>query len=483
MARRFPHLILILFLTGLSLSACLPAPEPVEPAPLETAVERTRPALPTLIPTPIPEPTATVTPEFLVPLERLDEIKILLWHPWVGELAREVDALVDNFNQTNEWGIHVMVQRSGSSMALAQDFEQALPASQRPHILIAPSEQLNFWYQNGRRLRVLNDFISDPLWGLSEQQRAAYSLVFWQQDQIDGLQLGIPAQRSARVFFYNLSWASELGFSRPPATLEDFRQQACAAAAANNAGGVRDNYNTGGWMVDTDGLTVYAWFKAFGLDNPLQGDPPRLSFQQPAALEALRYLRGMLDDGCAWFSRSPAYDEQFAQRRALYYSGSLLDLPLQTRTMQRMASEDAWALLPFPSADGSRPTVIVSGLSYGIASAAPEEELAAWLFVRWMSSAENQHRLLLRGGGLPLTSTAASLSEDIRRLYPQWGPALQWIPIAQAAPTMSDWRAARFVIGDAAWYALQFYVQPEQFADILVQIDETIREVTDETSR
>jgi multiple sugar transport system substrate-binding protein len=469
---------LVFVAAAMILAACQPVPVPSDPIPALTPVESTRPSLPTPIQPTAATPTQTATPEFLVPLEQLDEVKITLWHPWVGELAQEIDQQVDHFNQTNEWDIHVMVKRSGSSMALAQQFEQAISAdAEVPDIVIAPSEHLQYWHERDEQIVVLNDLLSDPVWGLSEQQRAGFPFVFWQQDQTEGLQLGIPVQRTARVFYYNLTWASELGFARPPGTLEEFKNQACAAAAANNAGGVRDNYNTGGWIVDTDGLTTYAWLKSFGLDNPFQSDPPHFAFDQPATQQAFEFLRGMLDEGCAWFSRSPASDEQFALRRALFYSGDLLDLPMQTRTMERMESQDVWMLIPFPGFVSDRPTVIVNGLSYGILKSTSEAELAAWLFVRWMNDSEIQYNLLQVGGGLPVTSASANMAEDLRRQYPQWGPALQWIPIAQAAPTVSDWRVARFVIDDAAWYALQFYVEPDQIAAIPAQIDATIQEV------
>ena len=136
-------------------------------------------------------------------------------------------------------------------------------------------------------------------------------------------------------------------------------------------------------------------------------------------------------------------------------------------------------LLPFPGFVPNRPTVIVSGLSYGIIDSTPEQEMAAWLFVRWMNSSEIQASLLQAGGGLPVSSAAAEMTEEFRRQYPQWGPALQWIPIAKAAPTVSDWRVARFVLEDGAWYALQFFVEPERIPAILTQIDETIREVVE----
>lgn len=471
--------LILLLLAGLLVAACQPALNPGEPATPTPAVETTRPSLPSPFPTPLPTLAPTATPQFLVPLVQLKGLQIRFAHPWIGEVSHQLDLLVDRFNQSNEWGIHVIVQRPGSSMALAQQVEEQADSA-TPNIIIAPSEHLLYWHENGDRVVLLNELISDLAWGLSEQQRADFPLVFWLQDQSDGNQLGIPVQRSPRVIFYNLSWGSELGFSRPPVTLEDLKTHACAAAQANNTDQVRTNDGTGGWLIDTDGLTAYSWMKATGLANPLQGDPARLVFEQPETLAAFEYLRGLVDEGCAWFGRSPATYEYFANRDTLFYTTSLLDLPLVTSTMARMNSDDVWTVLPFPGSD--RPTVIVSGVSYSLLRSDPQRELAAWLFLRWMITTDTQLALLEAGGGFPVSASSASLANAYRQRYPQWGPALQWIPIAQAAPISGDWRVARFILEDAVWQSLQSYVTAEQIPSILGQLDDTIREVIQVTT-
>ncbi len=464
---------LLLVLFGWLVAAC----SPVLPPPAEETtpqVTRTRPVMPTLIQTPTPTPAYTPTADALAALRGL-EIRLL--YPWTGQLAAALEQAVRDFNQNNEWGIVVRAESSGSSMVLAQRLETPQPQSVLPDLIIAPSEHLLYWHTYGNRIRPLNDFLLDPRWGLSEARRADFPLAFWQQDQAAGQQIGIPALRAPRVFFYNLTWASELGFSRPPESVDDFRQHACTAARANNSDNTGSNDGTGGWMVDTDGWTIYAWLRSFGLTNPLQGEPPRLSFSQPQTLQAAEFLRGMVDEGCAFFGRiSP--EEAFATRRALYFSASMLDIPVLTATMQRLGSEDVWMVLPFPA--GDRPVVVVGGLSYGILRSQPERELAAWLFIRWMTEAEVQAALLQAGGGYPLGAASATLSQEVmRQKYPAWGPTLQWIPIAQPLPPSGEWRFARFILEDAFWQVLQYYVPVAQIPTVLNQIDPTIREVVE----
>jgi len=110
----------------------------------------------------------------------------------------------------------------------------------------------------------LNLYLNDPTWGLGKDTIADIPPIFFAQDNVDGNQLGLPAQRSARFLFYNETWAHELGFDTPPTTADEFRQQACAANASYRNDSDPQNDGYGGWIVDTHWQTTYSWLLAFG---------------------------------------------------------------------------------------------------------------------------------------------------------------------------------------------------------------------------
>ena len=468
--------VLLVLIAVLLVTACQQSGVPLvvptqSTSQMEPSAEQTQPA-PQSTPT---NPAPTATPAYLVPLADLNGLKLIFSHPWTGDTAGVVDQLVDSFNQSNEWGIHIMVRRAGSSMALADRVESGTLEAEYPQVVAAPSEHLLSWLENGNLVLPLNALIADPYFGLTEQQRADFPLVFWQQDQSGGSQVGIPAQRDMPVIFYNETWAAELGFAEPPTTADDFKAQACAAAFVNSHDRFAANDGTGGWIVNTDGLVVYSWFKSFGLEGELAGDPLQFHFNQLATQNAFTFVRSMLDESCAWFSRTTASNEYFANRQALFYTGYLTDLALQTKTNTRLKRQDSWTILPFPA--GERPVTVVSGLSYGVLRSSEAQETAGWLFVRWMSQPENSAKLLAAGGGLPVSAAAADLARAQMDINPQWAQTLQWIPTMQSAPPVAGWRIARFVLQDAFWQSLQSYVPVEGFPLILEQIDAMIVEV------
>ncbi len=89
--------VLFLFL----LAACQPAP---------IHLTATPPAQATITPQP------TITPQALskigVTEESLKGITIQVWHPWYGVEANLFESEVDEFNQTNQWGIVIPLSDS-----------------------------------------------------------------------------------------------------------------------------------------------------------------------------------------------------------------------------------------------------------------------------------------------------------------------------------------------------------------------------------
>ena len=77
----------------------------------------------------------------------------------------------------------------------------------------------------------LTDYVNDPKYGLSDGDIKDIPSIFWDQDEVGGKRLGMPAERSARFLLYNASWARELRFNSAPVTTDDFQKQACAAHA------------------------------------------------------------------------------------------------------------------------------------------------------------------------------------------------------------------------------------------------------------
>jgi multiple sugar transport system substrate-binding protein len=407
----------------------------------------------TLKVTSTPEPLSTIQPALL----RGQEVQF--WHAWKGAQKSTLEALVQEFNETNTWGIQV---EPTSFLDLDELWKQITIASQSGH---APQIASGYLHQilslDARQPVVdLSAYVNDPQWGLTPDEQADFFPAFWQADMIENRRVGLPAARAGQVLYYNTSWAQELGFTQAPQTPEEFKEQACAAAKSNQQDGDVQNDGTGGWIISTQPASTLGWLKAFGVpvvDEELSG----YQFDTSQAEDAVSFLRELYDQGCAWLPESELAATDFADRRGLFMSGSTSDLAYQAQVMAQQKNPDQWTDLPFPSPSGD-PVLPVFGPSNTLLPSTPEAQLAAWLFLKWMAEPEQSARWSAATGTLPLQASAVQKIKDGMNSattgYPvQWSDAIELIPYAQSEPPFASWSKVRWAVLDATTQVFRDY--------------------------
>jgi multiple sugar transport system substrate-binding protein len=420
---------------------------------------------------------ATVTPQAANTLQVMNDppngAAIQVWYPWYGVEANLFQAQVDEFNQTNQWNIKVQAASQSDYNELFHNVESSLSTGSNPQLAIGLPEYESLWNTTGSVID-LTDYVSDSKYGLSAGDIKDIPSVFWNQDEVNGQRLGIPAERSARFLLYNESWARDLGFDAAPLTSDDFRKQACAAHLSMLKDNIRTNDATGGWLVDTQALTALSWLKAFG-GGVVEGNSYR--FLTPENISAFTFVKQLYDDGCAWTTTDPStvYDS-FANRKALFSTASLEELSDQMRAFAAANNSDEWSVLAFPGSSGSG--LYVYGSSYIVLKSTPQQQLAAWLFVRWMLSPENQAKWVEALGMFPLRASSLDLLTDYSTSHPQWKAAVAHLPYAQMEPQFASWRVVQVMLGDAFNNMFATNIPAGSVAKTLAQMDSTVRDLS-----
>ena len=443
------------------MSACTPVTETV------TSPTVTREASATVTPAATAIPVSTLGVE----AESLRGIVIMAWHPWFGVEASLFETQVADFNATNEWGIQVLTVGQSNYAELFNNVTASLAAPDKPDLVIGLPEHALFWDE---RTGVVNlaPYVSDSVWGLRADEIADFPSVFWEQDSVGDKRLGMPAQRTTRLIFYNQSWARQLGFSTPPATPEEFREQACKANESFRLNEDPQDDAFGGWLVDTDPMTAMSWMLAFG-GGPLEGEGYR--FLRPENIDAFRFAKMLAEDGCAFSLTETSTLDAFADRRALFVTGGLEDIAAQSRAFLTLSSSDEWTLIPFP---GKTETMAVYGSSFIVMPSDDASQLATWLFVRWILSTENQARWVSTTGMFPLRTSTLNLVADYAAAHPQWVEAVKLLPHGQGTPRFSSWRLIRLVMGDGFDFMFRVDMPVGQVAAILADMDKAVQDLT-----
>jgi ABC-type glycerol-3-phosphate transport system substrate-binding protein len=123
----------------------------------------------------------------------------------------------------------------------------------------------------------------------------------------------------------------------------------------------------------------------------------------------------------------------------------------------------------------------VYGSSFIVFQSDEVTQLASWLFIRWILSAENQARWVQSTGLFPLRNSTMPLLADYSASHPQWTDAVKLLPDAQNTPQLASWRVVKVMLEDGFRDMFDTIRHPDltdgQVPLILKQMDDTAQDL------
>ncbi len=455
---------------------------------------------PTLLPDIPPTPNEMTPSPLGVTAAELRDLTVTIWIPWTGSNEAVLQFILDEFNQSNRWGITAEVKgfegfgrldeamdaalRTSSSVdvpGLAPDIAGSTPdvPGSTPDVLLDYGYQARYWDENNLFVD-LRDYLDDPVWGFSANEKSDFYPDFWAEDVVHDeagspvKRLGIPYSRSAYVMFYNQSWGRDLGFSKPPTTIEELSAQACAAADELAQSGDKTSQGKGGWLVTPQPGTLVGWIRAFGgnITDP-SGSVYRLN--TPETRQAFETLKGLQKSGCAWLDANADIPSALAKRQALFAVGSLLDIATIENAFSQAGNQDEWQVIAFPS--NNKAVVSTYGPSLFITRSSPAKQLAAWLVIEWLVYPPQQADWVSTLEVYPTRKSAMNYLTGAISTNFQWAESLQLIPDAQSEPSLGSWRIMRWAFSDALTQVFDPQLQAEQIPTLVENLDNVAAEI------
>ncbi|MBG0770952.1 MAG: extracellular solute-binding protein [Anaerolineaceae bacterium] len=423
--------------------------------------------------TPAPRPTATPSRPIHLEVDGADlaGIVVRVVHPWVGEMAELLDSLAMQFSLSNEWDIWVEMESAGSESAVVDTLQADITQNDLPGIVIVPPAQLEPLDGQFYTVNLLN-YYNDAEWGLSVAEQADIPDVFLSAYRSDEMLSALPVAPQATLFFFNQTWAQELGYAGLPSTSTDLQKMFCDAAYQNNIDDVDRTDGTGGWLVNLDPNVLLSWYTAFG--GVLDSDS--LEFNNEAGQEAFGFLETLRTKGCAWESVNVDPYAYFAERLTILFAGNTGQIPYLKNWMASSGSEDLWTVAPFVGTGDS--SVVVDGPAMLMTANSAEIQMASWLFMKYLLTPEVQAKIAQTAYSIPVRESSLELMQNFAVQNPQWLLAYQFTSDAVAAPASETWGIKQWLLQDAVFQLLQLDVNDSIKAeDVLGQVDAMMDEL------
>ena len=345
-------------------------------------------------------------------------VTITYWHQYSGGATLEImGQLAEEFNATNEWGITVEANFQGGYGEIEQAMSGAILNRELPNLAAAYANAAANWNSEGVVVN-LNDYYNDATWGFSAEEAAGLNQGILNTGVLaNGSRVVWPNQISAQLLFLNLTMAAELGFDGVPSTLAEFRDLACAAAEHTGPNGE----DVQGFPFAGGSSEMESFIIAYGGDI-YDRETGLYTFNTPEVIAALSFVKGLFDDGCGYF-----FDQRYQNTGdfALYLNpmalSSTAGAPFVINDINTSVENGGvdleWVITTLPPVDaGGERTAQVFLPSISVLVSTPEEQLASWLFLKFLALVESQIIWASNTGYFPtMTGLSDSLSIDTFR--------------------------------------------------------------------
>ena len=352
--------------------------------------------------------------------------------------------MIAEFNATNAHKITVKGEYAGGYSDIYNKMIAAIAGGAKPDLVVAYQNNAAA-YQVSDALVDLNPYVSDKKWGLGDDIKDFFE-GFISQDvntQFGGKRLGFPPNRSMEVIYYNKTWLQETGTAEAPATWDAFFE-ACRKATDKAKG-------TYGYAISTDASNIFAQVISRG-GEIAKKDGTGYTYNTPEMKASMQFMKKLYDAG---YSRKigERYGDQtdFGNRKVMFTMSSTSGLAFYEQAVAAgKGGKFDWSVAAIPHTT-AKPTQNIYGASLSIPRTTPQRQLAAWIFVKWMSEPKQQARWVEVSGYFPVrNSTLASLG-DYTAKNPKFGDAFRLLQTStlKAEPPFAGYDVVRDVAGSA----------------------------------
>lgn len=395
-----------------------------------------------------------VQKQHAVSLESIDPTgqEIVFWYQHVRDREEALQEMIAQFNAGNPHKIKVRGEFAGSYGDIYNKMVVGLQGGAIPDLLVAYQGQaLEYYLADGTV--DLRPYIASEKWGLSEAQEADFVQAFMAQDRIrDGIQTGLPPNRSIEVIYYNVDWLRELGADGPPQTWDEFARLCRAARDAPFSGNLNQERSLG-FILDEDASRLAAMVFSRG-GNFLNSASDRYTLDTPEATASLQLMKELVADGSVEMMGERYGDQTaFNVGECLFILRSTSGLPFVQEGVGSGADFD-WDVAPPPHTT-TEPVVNFYGASISVGRTTPEQQLAAWLFLKWFTEPPQQALWVRASNYFPARLSTRDLLEDYFAANPRYRHAYELLDYGTPEPALAGYNGVRRMISKAVVKVVQ----------------------------
>ncbi|MGM0123331.1 multiple sugar transport system substrate-binding protein [Enterococcus sp. AZ194] len=321
-----------------------------------------------------------------------DDTTITFWHAMNGAQEEELTKVAKDFMKENP-KIKVELQNQSSYPDLQAKINSTLPS---PKDLPTITQAYPGWLWNASQDDMLVDlkpYMDDKTIGMDKENPIKPALL--EGAQIDGVQYGVPFNKSTEMLFYNKDMLDKYGV-KVPTTMEELKEAS------------KTIYEKSGKKVVGVGFDSLNNYYVIGMKNKGEEFGKDTKITSDASKEIINYYAEGVKDGYFRIAGSDKYlSGPFANEQVAMFIGSIAG--------ESFVAKDTEGKFVYDVAPRPEKINLQQGTDvYMFSNASNEERTAAYLFMKYLVSPEVQLDWAITTGYMPILDSVIS-SDDYQK--------------------------------------------------------------------
>ncbi|HOZ49685.1 MAG TPA: extracellular solute-binding protein [Candidatus Hydrogenedentes bacterium] len=372
----------------------------------------------------------------------VDETAAVFWDRQTTETAELLRTLVDDYNAGRPQDLlPVKLEHVGGYTDIFRKVSASIQARALPAMAVGYQSMTSEYVQAGAVV-ALDAFVQDPAVGFAPEDLGDFFPVVLETNRysdFDNAMYSFPFCKSALMMFFNKKVLADAGIEAPPVTWEEFFAQ-CRQ--------VKEKTGKHAYAVSVDCSTIDGFVYSMGGDVI---DGQTTLFDQIASVRVFELFEALAKEELAYQISPGTYDDETALAHneiAFMFRSSSARTSIQ---MLMEGDDDRWGMTRIPQADPANPRTVLYGPNICVFNTTPEQQRAAWAFIKYFTSAETGVKWALGTGYLPIRKSAAK-DPQMQAFWDEWAynrAAFDCLEFAKSEPTVAGWQEVRLLVEKA----------------------------------
>ncbi|MBI2887655.1 MAG: ABC transporter substrate-binding protein [Chloroflexi bacterium] len=390
-----------------------------------------------------PAPPPSAAPVAANPVDSVEikgPVELVFWHRQTGDSEALQQKLIDEFMAANA-NVKIKAESLGDYNKLYQKIIASIQAGSPPDVVAAYENQAAEYF-DAAALVPFDDYIKSKKYGLTEAELADYVSSFIEATkfpQYGGKSLTFPYTKSDLVMYTNMEVVRALGFDKPAATWDEFLTHCRKAVTTGKQC----------YAMEVSASTFDGIVFSYGGDV-VSSDGKRVLFDQPAVTKALQLYDTLAKEKLAYRVQGTDDQNDILAGRAVYMIRSSTSVP---RLASGFKDNAKWEVTLIPQGTADKKATVLFGANISIMKSTPEKQLAAWLFIKYLTSRDVTARWGLdpSNGYFPVRQSA--LEQPSAKKFmdenPRFRQAFEIARYGKVEPSVRGWQEVRNLIEDS----------------------------------